>query len=104
MCDAVLLKAVEEGCRCVLHLRLLDNHNTLEVGVHTGGFQVSPNGNVGVVASTLLGIINLTKALVEEIIEAFMNVICLSHHHCVAFNDRVTDSSNCVDLESEGKG
>ena len=104
VCDTILLQAVEEGCWCVLHLRLLDNHHTLKVGVHAGGFQVGPNSNVGVVTGAPLGVINLTKALVEEVIEAFMNIICLSHHHCVAFNDRVTDGSNRVDLESEGKG
>ena len=37
VCDAVLLKAVEKGCWCVLHLRLLSDHHTLEVGIHTGG-------------------------------------------------------------------
>ena len=86
VCDAIFLKAVEEGCWCVLHLRLLDDYNTLEVRVHTGGFQVGPNGNVGVVTGALLGDINLTKALVEEVIETFMDVICLYHDHCVAFD------------------
>ena len=99
VCDAILLKAVEEGCRCVLHLRLLNDHNTLKVRVHTGGFCVSPNGNVGVVTGAPLGVINLTKALVEKVIETFMNVICLSHHHCVAFSSRVTNGSKCIDLE-----
>ena len=86
VCDAVLLKAVEEGCRCVLHLRLLHDHNTLKVRVHTGRLHVSPNGNVGVVASTPFGIINLAEMLVKEVIKAFMYVICLCHQYCVAFN------------------
>ena len=104
VCNAILLKAVEEGCWCVLHLRLLNDHHTLEVGVHTGGFCVSPNSNVGVVTGAFQGVINLTKALVEEVIEAFMYIICLCHDHCVTFNDRVTDGSNCVDLGCEGMG
>ena len=98
VCDAILLKAVEEGCWCVLHFWFLDDHNTLKVGVHTGWFYVGPNGNIGVVASTLLGIINPTKALVEEVIEAFVDVICLGHDHCVAYGGPVTNSSNCVNL------
>ena len=98
VCDTVFLKAVEEGCWCVLHLRLLDDHNTLEVGVHTGWLHVSPNYNVGVVASALLGIINSVKVLVKEVIEAFMYAICLRHQYCVTFNRRVKDGSNCVNL------
>ena len=65
VCDAILLKAVEEWCWCVLHLRLLNNHHTLKVGVHTGGLHVGSDGNVGVVTSTSLGIINSAEALVE---------------------------------------
>ena len=99
VCDVVFLKAIEEGCWCVLHFRLLNDHNTLKVRVHTGGLCVGSNGNVGVVTSAPLGVINFTKALVEQVIETFMNIICLSHYHCVAFNDRVTNGSNCVDLE-----
>ena len=98
VCNAILLKAVEEGCWCVLHFRLVNDHHTLEVGVHTRGFYVSSNSNIGVEASALLGIINPAKALVEEVIEAFMYVICLDHDHCVTFNGRMTDGSNCVDL------
>lgn len=104
MCDAIFLKAIEERRWCVLHFRLLNDHNTLEVRIHTRGFCVSPNGNVGVVARPFPGDINLAKTLVEKIIEALMDIICLSHHHCVAFNDRVTNGSNCVDLECEGMG
>ena len=65
VCDAVLLKAIEEGCWCLLHFRLFDNHHTLEVRVHTTGLCVSPNSNVGVVTSISLGIINSAEALVE---------------------------------------
>ena len=64
---------------------------------------MGPNGNIGVVANPLYGVINLAEALVEEVIEAFMDVICLDHNHRVAFNGRVTNGSNCVDLK-EGKG
>ena len=64
---------------------------------------MGPNGNIGVVANPLLGVINLAEALVEEVIEAFVDVICLGHNHRVAFNGRVTNGSNCVDLK-EGKG
>ena len=63
---------------------------------------MGPNGNVGVVTGAPLGVINPAKALVEEVIEAFMNVICLCHYHCVAFNGRVTDGYDCIDLGCEG--
>ena len=63
---------------------------------------MSPDGNIGVVASPLLGDINLAKSLVEEVVEAFVDVIRLGHHHCVAFDGRVTNGSNRVDLK-EGK-
>ena len=97
--DAILLKAVEEGCWCVLHLRLFNDHHTLKVGVHTRGFCVGPNSNTGVVARPFPGDIDPAEALVEELIKTFMDVIRLSHHHCVSFNGRVTNGSNCVDLE-----
>ena len=65
MCDAILLEAVEEGCWCVLHLRLLDNHHTLEVRVHTGGLHVGSNGNVGVITNAPFWIFNLAEVLIE---------------------------------------
>ena len=65
VCDAILLKAVEKGCWCVLHLRLFNDHHTLKVRVHTRWLSVRSNGNVGVVMSALFGIINLAKALIE---------------------------------------
>ena len=103
MCDAVLLKAVEEGCWCFLHLRRLDDHDTLEVRIYTRRLQVGSNGNVGVVASAFLRIINFVEALVEKVIEAFMDVICLGHDYCVTFNGRMTNCSNCTDLGREGQ-
>ena len=46
----------------------------------------------------MLGVINATESLVEEIIETLMNAICLAHHNCVAFDCRVTNGCNCVNL------
>ena len=51
----------------------------------------------------MLGVINATESLVEEIIETLMDVICLAHHNCVAFDCRVTNGCNCVDLRNEMK-
>ena len=98
MSDAVLLKTIEEGSGCVLHLRLLHNNYALEVGMHAGGLEVSPNRNVGVVTGSLLGVIDPAETLVEEVIEALMNVIRLAHHDSVTLDCRVTDCSNRVDL------
>jgi len=106
VCDAVLLKAVKEGCWSVFQFRLFDDHHTLEVGIHTRGLCVSPNGNVCVVTSAMLGIVNSTKALIEEVIEAFVDAVCLCHQHRVSFNGRVTNCCNCIDLKEnleEGK-
>ena len=65
VCDAIFLKAVEEACWCVFHLRFLDNHNTLEVRVNMRGFCVSPNGNVGVITNAPFWIFNLAEVLIE---------------------------------------
>ena len=101
VCDTIFFKAIEEGCWCVLQLRLLNDNHTLKVGVHTGGLCMSTNGNVSIVTCALPRNINPAEALVEEVIEAFMNIICLGHHHCVAFDGRVTNGCNCINLGRE---
>ena len=77
--DAVLLKSVQEWSRGVRELRLLHNHHTLEVLVHTAGLVMAANGNVSVEPWLLVGVwvINASKVLVEQVIEALVNVICL---------------------------
>ena len=79
MGDAVLLKAVQEWSRSVGELRLPHNHHTLEVLVHTAWLVVAANGNVSIEPWLLCGVrvINTAKVLVEQVIEALMNVICL---------------------------
>ena len=99
MCDAVLLKPVEEWCRCVFNFRLLHHDNTLEIRMDTTRFKVGTNCNVGVVSRTMFWVINTTKSLVEEIIEALVYVICLAHHHCMTFYSGMANSCNCIDLE-----
>ena len=53
--------------------------------MNTAGPEVGTNRNVGVVSGALLGVINATESLVEEIVEAFVNIICLAHYNRVAF-------------------
>ena len=79
MGDAILLKSVQEWSRGVRELRLLHNHHTLEVLVHTAGLVMAANGNVSVEPWLLVGVwvINASKVLVEQVIEALVNVICL---------------------------
>ena len=79
MGDAVLLKAVQEWSRSVEKLRLFHNHYTLEVLVHAARFVVAANGNVSIESWFLrdIWIVNTAKVLVEQVIETFMNVICL---------------------------
>ena len=102
--DAVLLKPVQEWSWRVHHLRLLHNHNTLEVGVHSARSQVGSDGNVGVVTGTPVLVVDPTEPLVEEVVEAFVDVVCLAHDYCVALYGRVADGSYRVDLEErEGK-
>lgn len=99
MGDAVLLKPVEEGSRCVDHLRFLHDHHTLEVGVNPAGSQVGPNSNVGVITGAFLLVVDAAEPLVEEVVEALVDVVCLAHDDRVALNGRVADGSYCVDLE-----
>ena len=101
--DAVLLKPVEERSRRVDHLRLLHDHHTLEVGVHSARSQVGPDGNVCVVAVTSVLVVDATEPLVEEVVEAFVDVVRLAHDDCVALYGRVADGSYRVDLEGERK-
>ena len=79
MGDAVLLKSVQEWSRGVKELRLLHNHHTLEVLVNTTRLVMAANGNVSVEPGFLVGVwvINASKVLVEQVIEALVNVICL---------------------------
>ena len=79
MGDAVLLKSVQEWSRGVKELRLLHNHHTLEVLVNTARLVMAANGNVSVEPWLLVGVwvINASKVLVEQVIEALVNVICL---------------------------
>ena len=99
MCDAVLLESVQEWRRRVVHLRLLHNHHTLEVGVHAARTEVGADGDVGVVTRTLVLVVDATETLVEEVVETLVNVVCLTHDDRVAFYGRVADGSYCVDLE-----
>ena len=62
------------------------------------------NGNVGIVTSVSITVINYAEPLVEEVIKAFVDVICLSHHDSMAFNGRVTDCCNSVNLQREREG
>ena len=62
---------------------------------------MGPNGNVGIVAGALLGVINAAEALVKEIIEALMDVVSLAHNNSVALDGRVPDCSNGVYLGKE---
>ena len=99
--DAVLLKAVQEWSRSVGELWLPHNHYTLEVLVHTAWLVVAANGNVSIEPWLFLRVwvVNTPKVLVEQVIEALMNVICLWHQDSLPFHSSMTDGSNCVNLK-----
>ena len=78
MSERVLLKPVQERGWDVINLRLPYNDNALEVWMHSTRLVVCPYCYVGVVTWTRFGVINATKSLVEEIIEAFVYLICLT--------------------------
>ena len=96
--DLVLFKAIQEWSWGVFHLRLLNNNHTLEVRVDSRWFEVSSNGNVGVVAWALFRIVNASETLVEQIVEALVNVVSLTHDDCMTFDGRVTNCRDGVDL------
>ena len=96
---AVLFKAVQEWGWHVLHFRFLHHNHTLELWVHPAWLGVSPYGYIGIVTRSTVLIVNPAKPLVEQIIEALMDVISLSHYNCVSLNGRVTNCSNGIDLK-----
>ena len=55
--------------------------------------------DVCIVSGTLMGVVNTTKSLIEEVIETFMYAVCLAHYYCMTFYCRVTNCSNCVYLK-----
>lgn len=97
--DAILLKPVQKRSRSVFHFGLLHHNHTLEVGVHATRPQVGSNCNVGVVAGSLMGVVDATEPLVEEVVKALVNVICLTHYYSVSFNGRVSNGCYCIDLQ-----
>ena len=95
--QTVLLKAVQEWGRCVLHLRLLHHHHTLKLRVHPAGLGVGTYGYVGIVTWSM-NIINPAEPQVEQVIEALVNIISLCHYDCVSLKGRVTNGCYGVDL------
>lgn len=51
------------------------------------GLCVRAYGNISEVAGPLFWVINCSEILVEEVVEAFVNLICLIQKNCVAFGD-----------------
>ena len=95
--QTVLLKAVQEWGRCVLHLRLLHHYHTLKLRVHPAGLRMGTYGYVGIVTRSM-SVINPTEPQVEQVIETLMNIISLCHYNCVSLNGRVTNGCYGVDL------
>ena len=69
----------------------------------TTRFKVGTNCNVGVVSRAVFRVVNATESLVEEIVEALVDVICLAHHHCMTFDSGMANGCNGIDLEKRGK-
>ena len=63
-----------------------------------GWLEVCSDGYVSVVAWAVLRVVNATEPLVEQVVETLVNVVRLTHDDRVAFNGRVADSTNGVDL------
>ena len=70
----------------------------------TTRFKVSTNCNVGVVSRPVFWVVNATESLVEEIIEALVDVICLTHHHCMTFYSGMANGCNSINLDREQRG
>ena len=62
---------------------------------------VAANGNFSIEPWLLVGVwvINTSKMLVEQVIEAIMNIICLRHQDSVSLHSSMADGSNCVNLK-----
>ena len=101
--NSVLLKPVQERSRSVLHFRFLYNDNTLEVLVDPTRFVVATNGNVCIELGLFgwVRIVNPPEVLVEEVVEALMNVVSLRHQHCLPFFCSMPDGSYGVHLNTQ---
>ena len=99
MSDAVLLKPVQKRRRSVFHFRLLHHNHALEVGVDATWPEVGSNCNVGVVSRSVLLVVDSPESLVEEVVEALVNVVCLTHDHSVPLYGRVANCCYRIDLK-----
>ena len=81
--DIIFLKSIQEWSRSVLYLALPNDYNILEVLVYPARLQVSPNCYIGIISRAEFRIINHLESLIEQIIEDFMNIVSLTHHHSV---------------------
>ncbi len=86
MGEVVLLKTVQEWRRDALDFALFDDHHAIEVTVHSARFDVSANGDVGIVTRSR-GSVDTMKAPVEEIVEALVNRVSLREDYGVALGD-----------------
>ncbi len=96
--DEVLLKSVQKRGWGIDYLRFLNHHHTLKVGMNPGWSEVGTNSNVSVIARAFIEVINSSESLIEEVIEALVNIVSLTHDYSVTYNDRVTNSGNGVNL------
>ena len=87
MRQAILLKAIEEWLRDILHvkIRLLHNHNALKVLVDSARLDVGADGDVGIVTRARVGV-NPVETPVEEVVEALMDPVRLAHDNCVTLS------------------
>ncbi len=81
----VLLEAIQEWLRDAVQLRFPHHHDALKVLVHAAWLDVGSNGDVGEVARASVGV-NTVEAAVEEVVEALMDAVCLTHDYCVTFS------------------
>ncbi len=102
MGEVVLLKTVQEWRRDALDFALFDDHHTIEVTVHSARFDVSANGDVGIVTRPRRSV-DTMETSIEEIVEALVNRVSLREDYSVALGDRVSDGSYSVHLR-RGRG
>lgn len=86
MTDAIFFKPIQERGWSSINLRLFDNYNTTKVRVYSTWSEMGSNGYISIISRTMFGIVYSTEPLIEEVIEALMNVICLTHHYSMALN------------------
>ncbi len=97
MRQVILLKPIQKWWRNVLELRVFNDNHAFKVRVDSARLDVGPDGDIGVVARSGVGV-DAMESTVEEVVEGLMDGVGLAEDYSVALVGRVTNSCNRVHL------